>query len=320
VADTEDAYKGIARVVLEREGYQVVSCAGGDEVLDLVRKLHVDIIILDYALPGMSPAEVIRNLKNATKTARIPVMVVSSIRKADAHVEALDMGADDFVVKPFESRILLAHVRSLVRIKRLNDETENFENVLAMMISAVEAKDPYTRGHSERVSMLGWLIAREMGLDEKTQLLIKRAGLVHDIGKLVVDLSFINKPAKLSDEEWALMKAHPEAGARICAPLRSALPLLPLVRYHHEKLNGTGYPDGLVEDQISLPVRIISVADVYDALTTDRPYRKALTHGEAMAILDREVQAGCWDPDVVGVLPALGLEELDESREDAAEA
>ncbi len=311
VADSEDTYKGIAKVVLEREGYRVVTCSGGREALDELQKKHVDLIILDYGIGDLHVGDVIQQVRLSPRTSRIPVLVVSIVKKTDAHVEALDMGADDFLTKPFESKVLLAHARSLVRIKRLNDETENFENVLAMMSSAVEAKDPYTRGHSERVSMLGWLLAREMGMDEKTQLLIKRAGLIHDIGKLVVDLSFINKPGKLDDEEWRIMQAHPEAGARICAPLRSALPLLPLVRYHHEKLNGQGYPDGLVEDQIPLPVRIISVADVYDALTTDRPYRKAMTHERAMSILEEEVERGCWDPEVVGVLPALGFEELD---------
>jgi len=311
VADGEDSFKGISRVVLEREGYRVTTCAGGREILAEVRKRHADLIILDYGISDPPVREVIQALRLSQRTMRIPVLVLATIKRSDAHVEALDMGADDFLTKPFETKVLLAHVRSLVRIKKLNDETENFENVLAMMSSAVEAKDPYTRGHSERVSMLGWLIAREMGLDEQTQLVIKRAGLIHDIGKLVVDLSFINKPGKLEDDEWRIMQAHPEAGARICAPLRSALPLLPLVRYHHERLNGTGYPDGLVEDQIPLNVRIISVADVYDALTTDRPYRKALSHERAMSILDDEVRVGCWDPDVVSVLPALGLEELD---------
>lgn len=217
------------------------------------------------------------------------------------------MGADDFLTKPFETKVLLAHVRSLVRIKRLNDETENFENVLAMMISAVEAKDPYTRGHSERVSMLGWLIAREMGLDEKTQLLIKRAGLIHDIGKLVVDLSFINKPGKLTDAEWAVMKSHPEAGARIVAPLTSARKMLPLIRHHHERLNGRGYPDGLEGEEIPLPVRILSVADVYDALTTKRSYRDGMPHAKAMAILHREVEDGSWDARVVERLETIDL-------------
>ncbi|MBW2263124.1 MAG: HD domain-containing protein, partial [Deltaproteobacteria bacterium] len=283
---------------------------------DELKKRNFDLIILDYELSGLPVSDVIQKVKLSQRTSRIPILTVSIVKKTDAHVEALDMGADDFLTKPFESKVLLAHVRSLVRIKRLNDETENFENVLAMMSSAVEAKDPYTRGHSERVSMLGWLIAREMGLDDKTQLLIKRAGLIHDIGKLVVDLSFINKPGKLENEEWLIMQAHPEAGARICAPLRSALPLLPLVRHHHEKLNGTGYPDGLVEDQIPLTVRIISVADVYDALTTDRPYRKAMSHEKAMDILGEEVKKECWDPDVFSVLPSLGLEELDAGVEE----
>jgi len=310
VADRDDTYRSIAKVVLEQEGHEVVLGTTGEEALDVLKRRRVDVLILDDNLgePGMD--EVMRRIRSRPRTIRLPVLVVSTMRRSEAHVRALDMGADDFLMKPYESAILLAHVRSLVRLRRLNDETENFENVMASMISAVEAKDHYTRGHSERVSRIGSLIARELGLDEQNQMVIRRAGLVHDIGKLVVDLSFINKTTKLEKSEWMILKTHPEAGARICAPLRAALPLLPLIRNHHERLNGKGYPDGLVEDQIPLNVRIISVADVYDALTTDRPYRKAMSHRGAMEVLEKEMREGSWDPDVVAVLPRLGPEIL----------
>jgi putative two-component system response regulator len=320
VVEGDDAYRGISRVVLEREGYEVIVRPSGEEALDVLKKVHVDVLVLDYVLRGLGVEEVMEQIRARPRTARLPVLVVSNVQKTEAHVRALDVGADDFLTKPYDSKILLAHIRSLVRLRRLNDETENFENVMAAMISAVEAKDPYTRGHSERVSTIGALLAREMGLDDQAQTLIRRGGLVHDIGKLVVDLSFINKASKLESHEWAVMKSHPEAGARICAPLRSALQLLPLVRHHHEKLNGTGYPDGLVEDQIPLSVRIISVADVYDALTTDRPYRKAMSHAKALDILRREVGEGAWDPEVVEVLPRLGPGKLGTRNTEELEA
>ncbi len=308
LADPDETYRDLARVILEREGYVVRAFATDKEMADVLRRGPVDLLILEYLLPGASIDDIVGSIRENPRTSRLPVLVVTSVRKVEAQVLAMDMGADGWLSKPYESRVLLAHVRSLVRLKRLNDETEHFESVLASLSSAVEAKDPYTRGHSERVSALSTLIASEMGMSNQEQLLMRRAGLVHDIGKLVVDLSFIHKPGKLDDHEWEIMRTHPEAGARICAPLKSALPLIPLVRHHHEKLNGKGYPDGLVEDQISPAVRVISVADVYDALTTSRPYRAALTHVAAMDILNREVKDGAWDSDVVSIVDRIGEE------------
>jgi putative two-component system response regulator len=308
IADGDDTYRDIARVVLEREGYEVHGATAGRELLAAMRGRSTDLVITEFVLPDMTLDELLAGIEERRGTHKLPVLVVTARFDPESQVRAMDGGVDGWLAKPYETKVLLAHVRSLVRMKRLDDETENFESVLASLSSAVEAKDPYTRGHSERVSALGTLVAVELGMDGLQQVLLRRAGLVHDIGKLVVDLSFINKPGKLEEAEWAVMKTHPEAGARICAPLRSALPLIPLVRHHHEKLNGGGYPDGLVEDQIPPEVRVISVADVYDALTTSRPYRSALTHAQAMDILRREVDEGCWDPEVVDVVDEIGAE------------
>lgn len=308
LADGDDTYQDLARVVLEREGYEVICVNSDAELREAVKVSSPDLVVLEYMLPGMRVEETLARIRAKPRNKRLPVLMVTSVDSADVKVRAMDLGVDGWLTKPYETKVMLAHVRSLVRMKRLNDETENFESVLASLSSAVEAKDPYTRGHSERVSALSTLVAAELGMDEQEQLLLRRAGLVHDIGKLVVDLSFINKPGKLEAAEWEIMKTHPEAGARICAPLKIALPLIPMVRYHHEKLNGMGYPDGLVEDQIPMNVRIISAADVYDALTTSRPYRNALSHQQAMDILKREVRSGCWDPKVVKMVDEIGQE------------
>jgi putative two-component system response regulator len=310
VVDDSEEHRELVRLILQRDGYEVMTCGSGQEALSTVRNVQVDLMLLDYIMPGMRGDEVLAELRSNATTRRLPVLMVTAIKDTDEQVRVLDMGADDFVHKPYEAKILLARVRSLVRMKRLNDETENFENVLRSLSQAVEAKDPYTSGHSVRVSHIAGKLAQRMDLDEESQLLLVRAGQVHDIGKLVVDLSFINKKGKLTDEEWAIMKTHPEAGARICAPLRKALPLIPLIRYHHERLNGRGYPDGLVEDQIPLNVRIMSVSDVYDALTTNRSYRQAMPHDKAMGILGKEVKDGAWDAEVVNALSTIDPLEL----------
>ena len=305
VVDDEEAHRKLVRAILQKESYEVVTCSSGEEALAVLRSLDVDLIVLDNLMPGLSGPELLSMLRAMPRTTRLPVLMVTAIRETDEQVRMLDLGASDFVTKPYEPKVLVARVRSLVKMKRFIDETESFENVLSSLSTAVEAKDPYTRGHSERVSRISALLAAELGLDDSTQSLLRTGGRVHDIGKLVVDLSFINKPGKLTDEEWVIMKSHPEAGARICAPLKAALPLLPLIRHHHERLNGKGYPDGLVEDQISTPVRILSVCDVYDALTTNRSYRKAMPHDKAMDILKKEVMENAWDAEVVAALSRI---------------
>jgi putative two-component system response regulator len=305
VVDDEDAHRDLVCAILQSDGCSTLPCASGAEAFEKLGEVSPDLVLLDFVMPDMSGDEVLARIRQRAGWARLPVLMVTAIKDSEEQVRALDMGADDFVTKPYEAKVLLARVRSLVRMKRLNDETENFENVLASMCTAVEAKDSYTQGHSDRVSRIAGRLAAAMGLDDRTVRLVEEAGLLHDIGKLVVDLSFINKPGKLTDDEWAIMKTHPEAGARIVAPLRSAREMLPLIRHHHERLNGKGYPDGLVEDQIPLPVRIISVADVYDALTTNRSYRKGMSHEKAMGILRREVEDNAWDARVVELLEEI---------------
>lgn len=308
--DDEEMHRKLVRTILQREGYEVITCSSGEEAIARLHSGEIDLVILDNIMPGMSGPQILEEIRSSRRTSNLPVLMVTATKETDLQVRVLDLGANDFVTKPYEPQVLLARVRSLVKMKRHMDETENFENVLSSLSTAVEAKDSYTRGHSERVSLIGATLAAEMGFDEGTQKLLRSAGRVHDIGKLVVDLSFINKPGKLTEEEWAIMKSHPEAGARICAPLRAALPMLPLIRHHHERLNGKGYPDGLVEDQIPMPVRIISAADVYDALTTNRSYRKAMPHEKAMSILKKEVSEGAWDAEVVKTLSHIDPQEL----------
>jgi putative two-component system response regulator len=305
VVDDEEQHRGLVTKVLEREGYEVVACSSGEQALERLAERDVDLVLIDYVMPGMKGDEVLGLMRESRRTRDVPVIMVTALQESDHQVWALELGANDFITKPFVNEVLLARVRSLVKVKRLNDATERFEDVLGSLCAAVEAKDHYTQGHSDRASLYASWIATQMGLDEHTVELVQQAGLVHDIGKLVIELSFINKPGKLTDEEWAVMKTHPEAGARIIAPLTRARPMLPLIRYHHERLNGRGYPDGLVEDQIPLPVRILSVADVYDALTTKRSYRDSMSHDKAMRILEKEVGDGSWDGKVVEAMGSI---------------
>ncbi len=305
VVDDQETHRTLVKAILHKDGYDVLECPDGMEALERLGTQVVDLVLLDYEMPGMAGDEILTRIRKSKRTRDLPVLILTGHGEPELQTWALDAGANDFIAKPVEPKVLLARIRCLIRTKLLVDASERFEDVLTSLCVAVEAKDPYTQGHSNRVSLNAARLAREMGIDESTEKNVQEAGLIHDIGKLVIDLSFINKPGKLTAEEWTIMKIHPEAGARICAPLVRARPLLPLIRHHHERLDGSGYPDGLVEDQIPLAVRIVAVADVYDALTTRRSYRDGMSHEKAMEILRKEASDGSWDRDVVGTLSGI---------------
>jgi putative two-component system response regulator len=222
-------------------------------------------------------------------------------------VRGIAAGADDFLAKPLERTELLARVRSLLHLKAFTDELDRSESVLMTLGSSIEGKDPYTKGHCERLADLSAQLAKSMGLGLDQITALRRAGSLHDIGKIAVPDAILLKPGPLTPAEVEIMKTHPEVGEKICAPLRTLRLVLPIIRHHHEKMDGTGYPDGLRGDQIPLPARILTIVDVYDALTTERPYRRALSRADALRTMQAEVDRGWWDRDVLRKFEKLPL-------------
>jgi putative two-component system response regulator len=204
---------------------------------------------------------------------------------------------------------LMARTRNLLRTKALVDDLEQAENVLVSLANALEAKDNYTRGHSERVAHYAEALGGAAGLSREDRTNLKRAGLLHDIGKIGIPLEYLEKPGKLTSEEYEIVKLHPKIGYDICTPLRTMAPLLHLIRGHHERLNGTGYPDRLKGDAVPVPLRCLTIADVYDALTSDRAYRRALPRDSALRIIREEAEMGMWDPRLIDLFAAT-LENL----------
>jgi putative two-component system response regulator len=200
---------------------------------------------------------------------------------------------------------LLARVRSLIKLKQHTDELERAESVLFSLARSIEGKDPYTHGHCERLSTFGSALGKRMGLSEPQNVALRRAGIVHDIGKVAVPDSVLLKPGRLTPEERLLMQEHPVVGERICQPLKSFQLVLPIIRHHHEKLDGSGYPDGLRGDAIAITARVLQIVDVYDALTTERPYKKAFSTDEALRTMQEEVAKGWWDAHVLDEFECL---------------
>jgi putative two-component system response regulator len=302
IVDDNPSVVELLRSHLKPFQYHVDTAYDGEEALEKIRKTPPDLVLLDLMMPRMSGFEICRRIKSDRKTQFIPIIVITALSEQEDKLKSIELGADDFLIKPINRLELTTRIKSLLRMKLLHDDLDTSENILFSLAAALESKDFYTRGHSDRVSSLAVCMARRLGLGEWELEAMRRGGLLHDIGKIGVKESILLKSGKLTDEEMAHIKTHAARGYDICAPLKSLEPSLAIIRSHHERIDGQGYPDGLMGDDIPLEARIAAVADSYDAMTTDRPYRKGMTSQEALAIFENEIEAGQWDPVCVRAL------------------
>lgn len=296
VVDDEKTIVELHRKLLEKNGYRVMVAYNGVEALEKVSVEQPDLVLTDVFMPGMDGLQLCDRLKRDTATNLIPIIMVTAVDDFDNKIRGIETGADDYLTKPVRPRELYARVRSLLRIKSLTDTLESAETVIFTLANAIEAKDHFTKGHIDRVSSLAMNLGRHIGLSEEDINTLGKAGALHDIGKIGVKDTILNKPGKLTEEEFDEVKRHPEIGEKICRPLHSLEPVLPVIKHHHEKYDGSGYPSGLAGEQIPLLARIMAIADVYDALRSKRSYRDAMSHHEAMQILRQETLDRKFDP------------------------
>ncbi len=304
-ADDEQVNRALLKDLLEPLGCRVVGAATGTEALQELEQCQPDLVLLDAMMPPPNGFDVCRKIKSNPAFRLIPVVMVTALHERGDRIRAIEAGADDFLSKPFDRQELLARVRSLLRLKQFTDELEHAESVLFALARSVEAKDPYTEGHCERLSEYSVALGKHLGLPEGDLEALNRGGILHDLGKVAVPDSILLKPGPLTPEERSIMQEHPVRGYDICQPLRSFRNVLPIIRHHHEQWNGTGYPDRLRGNDIPLLARILQVVDIFDALTTDRPYRRALSHEKALALMEEETKAGKWDPQMFPVFAAM---------------
>lgn len=296
IVDDLEAHLELMEAIFEKEGYHVVTAHNADEALQFLEKFSPDMAILDVVMPGMNGYELCKMLKEKSGARFFPVILLTSLSELEDKIAGIEAGADDFITKPFKSIELTAKVRSLLKFKKLQEELDHSESVILTLAVALESKDPYTKGHSESVGNLSAEFASFIGLSEKEQNLIKKAGIIHDIGKIGIGDSILHKNGALTKEEIRLIDQHTVIGEKICRPLHSLSAILPTIRHHHERWDGGGFPDRLKGEQIPIMARILSIVDTFDAMVSERPYRVPVSIEKATKKMEEEKNSGQWDP------------------------
>ncbi|MFC2072691.1 HD domain-containing phosphohydrolase [Chloroflexota bacterium] len=314
VVDDEDAIRQILHRRLSNGGYQCLEASNTEQALDKLRNNIVSLVILDIRMPGKSGTELLPEIK--TSYPDIAVIMATANTDINIAIQCMKQGAYDYITKPFDlNEIILRVDRALEKRSlklQINDYQQHLEDkvaeqaekIRASFLSAImalayalEAKDKYTSGHSQRVADIAVAIAKVMNLPQELIEKVRLAGLLHDIGKIGVVESILNKPGRLTDDESQHIQKHSETGEHILTPIADDKEILRLVRSHHERYNGVGYPDGLKDTQIGLGARILAVADAYEAMTSERPYRKAMSDEVAYAEIERG-KGTQFDPEV----------------------
>ncbi len=282
--------------LLELSGYETCHAENGIQALAVVGTTKPDLILLDVMMPGLDGYEVCRRLKAQPETRLIPIIMITAKTDHPSQLEAIESGADDFLRRPIDELVLMARVRSLIEQKRLNEDLDHSAQVLFSIAKAVEKRDPNTGDHCERLVSIGADFGAFLELPRETIKALCWGGYLHDIGKIGIPDAILCKAGPFNPAEWAIMQSHVVIGEEICKPLRSMQAVLPLIRHHHERWDGSGYPDGLVGEAIPLIARVFQLVDIYDALTSERPYKQAFSPQQALQIMQEETDRGWRDP------------------------
>lgn len=284
-----------------RTRYSLISTASnGESALRILNEKTIDVVLLDVMMPGIDGFEVCRRIRSNPETRLMPVVLITALDDTGSKIKGLQAGANDFLTKPPNRQELIARTGSLVTLRQVTSKLAGIENVLFSLARSIEAKDPYTKGHTERVANIAVHLGQRLSLSSSDIEALRYGGYLHDIGKIGTPMEVLHKPGKLDDSEWNTIRKHPMDGYHIALPLHRVLgKALDVVRYHHERLDGSGYPDGLSGEDIPMLARILAVADAFDAMTTDRPYRPRMDEKKVVAILKDEAAHGKLDDQVV---------------------
>ena len=292
VVDDHPSSRMTAVALLSVEGYDVLEAENGQAALDCVVEADPDLILLDVMMPGMDGYEICRHLKQQEHTRLIPIVFVTALNDRRARLRGIEVGGDDFLSKPFDQLELSARVKSLIRQKRLNEDLDHAGKVLFSIARTVESRDPNTGDHCERLVILGKAFGEFLKLSRIEVRDLMWGGYLHDIGKVGIPDAVLLKTGQFTPEEWQVMQQHVLIGEQICQPLRTMRGVIPIIRHHHEKWDGSGYPDGLTGNEIPFLAQVFQFIDIYDALTHERPYKPAFSPHESLDIMYQETAKG----------------------------
>lgn len=306
VVDHVDINRQLLKGMLKAGPYRLLEAKQPVDALAILEREHVDLIIAelimgDASAKTFSGLDFCRRVKANRRTRLIPILIITSVQGIDNEVAGLESGADEFLIKPLQPAVVRTRIRTMLRNKRAIDSLEEAETILFALAQTVEQRDKETGNHCQRLATLSVALGTALGLPNDDLQALYRGGFLHDIGKIAVPDAILFKRGMLNEEEWTVMRSHTWKGEDICRPMRSLAPVLPVIRNHHEKWDGSGYPDGLAGEQIPLLARILQLADIYDALTSRRSYKSAYTAEEAVAILEKEADMGWRDPELISV-------------------
>jgi putative two-component system response regulator len=314
IVDDEPSGRDTLESILEPEGYILVMAENGYQAIEKAMTLQPDVILLDVMMPGLNGFEVCRRIRDEKNLAEIPILFLTALDDRQSLLNGLEAGADDFISKPYDRYELRARLLGITRLNRfhkLSEERSNLERAHNELKAAYDAtiegwsramdlRDRETEGHTQRVTQLTIKLAEVNGMNQEELVHIRRGALLHDIGKLGVPDSVLHKPDKLNDKEWELMRQHPQLAYDMLHPIEYLHPALDIPYCHHEKWDGSGYPRRLQGEQIPLAARIFAVVDVWDALTSNRPYRQAWSKEQTMEYI-KEQSNKHFDPWAVGL-------------------
>jgi putative two-component system response regulator len=322
MVDGEEINRRLMKAIFKTAPYRILEARKASEAMALLQSERIDLVILDLMLPEMSGPELCRWMKANRVTQLVPVLMITSVQGVENEIVGISSGADEFLIKPLHPAVLRTRVRAMLRNKALIDSLEEAETILFALAQAVEHRDLFTGQHCQRLAATSVMLGEALGLNHADLTALFRGGYLHDIGKISIPDAILYKQGLLTVEEWDVMRCHPVRGEEICKPMKSLWPVLPIIRNHHERWDGTGYPDGLAGENTPLLARILQIADIYDALITERPYKSALSQQEAFTVMDEEVRRGWRDPELVPLFistieskPSSAFAQMDSSLE-----
>ncbi len=305
VVDGNQINRRLLKSMLRAGNHEFLEAATGMEALELIAVQPVDLIIVDFLLPGIGGTDLCRRLKSDRKTQFIPILMLTSVHGSDFEVEGIESGADEYLTMPLHPSVVRARVNSLLRHKAAIDSLEEAETILFALAQAVENRDTGTGEHCERLATYSVALGLALGLPRPDLVALYRGGFLHDIGKISIPDSILLGTGKLTADQWKVMELHTLRGVEICKPMKTLSPVLPIIQSHHERWDGTGYPDRLAGEEIPLLARILQVVDIFDALTTKRSYKAAFTKEQALEILKQEAAKGWRDPELVSLFVGM---------------